>query len=223
MNNTHLSGLIFRQAEKYGEKAALRYRNDETKEWLSISWNKFAEKVKTVAKALFDSGLQEQQNVGIFSQNAVEIILPEIGSFAGLFLDAMLEFQGNILSDEHVAVQRRRMPREESQVFVPQDNGSTSTCVYGREHRLEVDHGNGAVDHSAEGSVGQRDFATERDERLIDDASHDRIGHDQFIVAVIAQVYKVRAIADVCFRSRRHTAAVDDIAIRVDHAQAAHA
>ena len=82
MNNKHLSGLIFRQAEKYGDRAALRYRNDETKEWLPISWNKFAEKVKTVARALFDSGLQEQQNVGIFSQNKPECFFVDFGVFA---------------------------------------------------------------------------------------------------------------------------------------------
>ncbi len=82
MNNKHLSLLIFNQAEKYGDRTAMRYRDDEKKEWLSISWNKFAEQVKITAKALFETGLQEQQTVGMFSQNKPECFLVDFGLFA---------------------------------------------------------------------------------------------------------------------------------------------
>ena len=40
MTYHHLSVLIHRQAEKYGDKVALKYRDYETSQWKSITWNK---------------------------------------------------------------------------------------------------------------------------------------------------------------------------------------
>ena len=38
MTYHHLSVLVHRQAEKYGDKVALKYRDYETAQWIPISW-----------------------------------------------------------------------------------------------------------------------------------------------------------------------------------------
>ena len=70
----HLGKLVFEQAKKYGEKIALRYRNNELKKWESVSWNQFAEDVKLLAKAFLDLGIKKQENVAMFSQNRYELV-----------------------------------------------------------------------------------------------------------------------------------------------------
>ena len=82
MSETHYSQLISRQAQKYGERDALRYHNYESDKWLAVSWNKFETQVRNTAKALYDSGLQEQQNIGIFSQNKPECFFVDFGIYA---------------------------------------------------------------------------------------------------------------------------------------------
>mgnify|MGYP000706605705 CR=1 FL=1 len=46
MSNSYLSTLICRQAKKYGDRIALKYRDYETESWISVSWNQFAENGK---------------------------------------------------------------------------------------------------------------------------------------------------------------------------------
>ena len=42
MTYHHLSVLVHRQAEKYGDKVALKYRDYETAQWIPISWKQFS-------------------------------------------------------------------------------------------------------------------------------------------------------------------------------------
>ena len=56
MSNSYLSTLICRQAKKYGDRIALKYRDYETESWISVSWNQFAEKVNWVSNALIALG-----------------------------------------------------------------------------------------------------------------------------------------------------------------------
>ena len=53
----HLSVLVRRQAEKYGDKVALEYRDYERAQWLPVTWNQFAAAVRQVANALLELGL----------------------------------------------------------------------------------------------------------------------------------------------------------------------
>ena len=69
MSNSYLSTLICRQAKKYGDRVALKYRNYETESWVPVSWNQFAAKVKSVSNSLIALGAGVQENIGIFSQN----------------------------------------------------------------------------------------------------------------------------------------------------------
>lgn len=82
MTYHHLSVLVHRRAEKYGDKIALKYRDYETSQWIPISWNQFSQTVRQVANALVELGVQEQENIGIFSQNKPECLYVDFGAFA---------------------------------------------------------------------------------------------------------------------------------------------
>ncbi len=80
-NNCHLSVLIHEQAKRYGEKLVLTYRDFGSKEWKSISWNQFSAIVKQVSNALLNVGVRTQENIGVFSQNAVQYLYTDFGAF----------------------------------------------------------------------------------------------------------------------------------------------
>lgn len=85
MNNMtyhHLSVLVHRRAEKYGDKVTLKYRDYETSQWIPITWNQFSQTVRQVANALVELGVQEEENIGIFSQNKPECLYIDFGAFA---------------------------------------------------------------------------------------------------------------------------------------------
>lgn len=82
MTYHHLSVMVHRQAEKYGDKVALKYRDYETAQWMPITWNEFSRKVRQTANALVELGVEEQRNIGIFSQNKPECLFADFGSFA---------------------------------------------------------------------------------------------------------------------------------------------
>ena len=85
MNNItyhHLYVLVHRRAEKYGDKVALKYRDYETSQWIPINWNQFSQTVRQVANALVELGVQEEENIGIFSQNKPECLYVDFGAFA---------------------------------------------------------------------------------------------------------------------------------------------
>ena len=79
--NCHLSVLVHEQAKKYGEKVVLTYRDFGSKEWKSISWNTFSHIVKQVSNALLNVGVGVQENIGVFSQNAVQYMFTDFGAF----------------------------------------------------------------------------------------------------------------------------------------------
>lgn len=82
MTYHHLSVLVHRQAEKYGNKIALKYRDYETSQWLPITWNEFSHTVRQAANAMVAMGVKEQENIGIFSQNKPECLFVDFAAFA---------------------------------------------------------------------------------------------------------------------------------------------
>jgi len=77
----HLSVLIHEQARKYGDRAALTFRDFGSREWESVSWNEFSHKVRLVSNAMLNLGVKVQENVGVFSQNTVQYIYTDFGAF----------------------------------------------------------------------------------------------------------------------------------------------
>lgn len=82
MSYHHLSVLVHRQAEKYGDKTALKYRDYETSQWIPISWNEFSQTVRQAANALVALGVEPQENIGVFSQNKPECLFMDFGAYA---------------------------------------------------------------------------------------------------------------------------------------------
>lgn len=78
----HLSVLVHRQAEKYGDKTALQYRDYETSQWIPVTWSEFSLTVRRVANAMVALGVKEEENVGVFSQNKPECLFIDFGAFA---------------------------------------------------------------------------------------------------------------------------------------------
>src|ERR1035437_7476037 len=82
MENFHFSQLIFAQAKKYGDKAAMYYREELTDNWQKISWTSYAGQVLSIAKAFIELGVVEQQRVAQFSQNKAENLIIDFALYA---------------------------------------------------------------------------------------------------------------------------------------------
>ena len=82
MENLHFSQMVTAQSKKYGDKIALYSRKNSTENWKGISWNEFENQIFVVAKALFELGVSEHQNVGQFSQNMAENLIVDFALFA---------------------------------------------------------------------------------------------------------------------------------------------
>ena len=82
MEYTHLSTLVHRQAQRFGDEEAIKVRNQETGAWSSISWNDFSKKTWIVAEALCRWGIQPQDNIGIYTQNRAECLYVDFAAFS---------------------------------------------------------------------------------------------------------------------------------------------
>ena len=76
----HLAELIFRQAEKYENRSAIRYR-DQHAHWQKISWLEFAECVRLTSQAMIEFGVEVQENIGICSQNMPQCFFTDFGAY----------------------------------------------------------------------------------------------------------------------------------------------
>ena len=79
--NSHLSRLIHDQAQKYGDREVLIYKDFGGSEWKSYSWNQFSDTVKKVSNALLNLGVKVQENLGIFSQNSAQYLFCDFGAW----------------------------------------------------------------------------------------------------------------------------------------------
>ena len=70
MPEKHLALMVPKQAKKYGDRTALRYR--EHSAWHDISWREVEDRVRSAAKGLLELGIPEGGMVGIFAQNCPE-------------------------------------------------------------------------------------------------------------------------------------------------------
>ncbi len=77
----HFAELIHRQAEKYGNRTALKHRDNATGKWLKISWREFSDKVMLTAKAMAEFGIKVQENIGVYSQNMSQCLYTDFGAY----------------------------------------------------------------------------------------------------------------------------------------------
>lgn len=82
MRTSPLSTLIHDQAKRYGERTAMKFRNDSTGVWDNISWQEFSNRVSHVSRALLSLGVEVQENVAVFSQNHPDCLSVDFGAYA---------------------------------------------------------------------------------------------------------------------------------------------
>ena len=110
MENLHLSQLVFSQAKKYGERAALYHREEQSDEWTKISWNALANQVTTIAKAFIEIGVKEEQRVAQFSQNKAENLIIDFALFSNrsimvpLYATSSMQQVAYIVNDAEIEV-----------------------------------------------------------------------------------------------------------------------
>lgn len=78
----HLAVLVHRQATKYGKRTALKYRNKHEKKWKCISWKGFSDTVMKTAWAMAELGVEEEEKIGVYSQNMPQYLYTDFGAFA---------------------------------------------------------------------------------------------------------------------------------------------
>lgn len=79
--NCHLSQLIQKSAEVYGDKRALMYRDYDLDKWIDVSWNTFAEVISRVRRSLIHLGVKVQENMAVFSQNKPECLYTDFAAY----------------------------------------------------------------------------------------------------------------------------------------------
>ena len=80
METNILTGLIARQASRYGERAALSAPDNEGK-WHDISWNRLSDDVDKASAAMAALGICEADNIATFSANRPENIVTDYACF----------------------------------------------------------------------------------------------------------------------------------------------
>ena len=80
-NPSPLPSLIQSQANVYGKRAAMLYRDDELQKWKEISWESFAQTVSRVSASLLELGVGVQENIATFSQNMPECMFVDFGAY----------------------------------------------------------------------------------------------------------------------------------------------
>ena len=77
----HLSQLLHRLAQTYGDSDAFLYRDFGSEEWLTMSRREAADAADRIACAMLAMGIGVQENVGVFSQNSLRSLLTEFGAW----------------------------------------------------------------------------------------------------------------------------------------------
>ncbi|MBQ9561683.1 MAG: long-chain fatty acid--CoA ligase [Prevotella sp.] len=77
----HLALLPHEQAKKYGDRTVFEYKDFGGTMWRKVSWNEFSDRVKAVSNALLNLGVGVQENIGVFSQNALPYLYTDFGAF----------------------------------------------------------------------------------------------------------------------------------------------
>jgi long-chain acyl-CoA synthetase len=77
----HLSQLLHRLAQTYGNSDAFLYHNFGEEEWLSVSRQDVADMADRVSRAMLALGIGVQENVGMFAPNCLQLVLAEFGAW----------------------------------------------------------------------------------------------------------------------------------------------
>ena len=76
MQETTVPQVFHRTVDRYGARTALRYKSYGL--WRDISWRQYEDRVKTVAMALIDLGLEVGQRVAIIGDNSPQWVVADL-------------------------------------------------------------------------------------------------------------------------------------------------
>ncbi|MCL2154910.1 MAG: long-chain fatty acid--CoA ligase [Leptospirales bacterium] len=79
--NRTLAYMMLKNAEKFKDYDALMQKNKDGK-WESVTWKKFGDKIRAIAKALLDMNLQPGEMCAVFSGNRAEWAIADLGVLA---------------------------------------------------------------------------------------------------------------------------------------------
>jgi len=82
MKRFNISNFVFEKAKKRGKHRILFYRNDSLAQWVGITWNEFAQKVKTLAQGLLSLNVGEQENIGLCAQNMPQNLILDFANYS---------------------------------------------------------------------------------------------------------------------------------------------
>ena len=77
----HIAMIPHEQAVKYGSRTVFEYKDFGGAQWKSLSWQGFSDEVQRVSNALLNLGVKVQENIGVFSQNALRYVCTDFGAF----------------------------------------------------------------------------------------------------------------------------------------------
>ena len=102
MGKDHLAFMISDSARAHGAKTAMRYKDGGA--WISISYAQLGEKIQAVAKALLESGIQEDDMVGIFARNAPEWAIADFGILSAKAVSVPIYATNTAKQAEYIAI-----------------------------------------------------------------------------------------------------------------------
>ncbi|CDF80656.1 long-chain-fatty-acid--CoA ligase [Formosa agariphila KMM 3901] len=78
MEYKHLVQEIKENSQRFRNKNAIFFKNNELNTWEGISWLDFESRIEILSKALINYGITPQQNVAIFSENMPNWIIADL-------------------------------------------------------------------------------------------------------------------------------------------------
>ncbi len=76
-----MTSMPGKQAQKYGEREAIRHKDYNSDQWTSVSWNEFSSLIDTAAAAYIKLNVQEKDNIVTFTQNALYGLVADFAAF----------------------------------------------------------------------------------------------------------------------------------------------
>ncbi|QBA20324.1 long-chain fatty acid--CoA ligase [Chryseobacterium indologenes] len=92
--------IILKNVEKHPIKAAIGFKKKDA--WKELSWKKFSEIIFKTANALKESGVQENDRVGIYSDNSSEWMIMDLASMAIGAVTVPIYSTNNAEQAEHI-------------------------------------------------------------------------------------------------------------------------
>lgn len=168
MDKDHLALMIRDSVRAHGPKTAMRY--EEGGAWRSITYADLGERIRAVAKALLERGVQEGDRVGIFARNAPEWAIADFGILSAKAVSVPIYATNTTAQAEYVATDAGLKlifvgdQAQYDKVTSFQAGGATSPWViaFDRTTRLSGGRSQHFDDFVRDGAASPRDAELER-------------------------------------------------------------